>query len=50
MKKVPSKAIAPTTAHTAVTTLAVRLANMRVPLSCGGFYEVIVGSSWGFNK
>src|SRR5215210_4239660 len=28
-KKVPSKAIAPTTAHTAVTTLEVRLANMR---------------------
>src|SRR5918993_2861386 len=28
-KKVPSNAIAPTTAHTAVTTLEVRLANMR---------------------
>src|SRR5215211_944482 len=30
-KKVPSSAIAPTTAHTAVTTLEVRLSNMRAP-------------------
>jgi hypothetical protein len=28
-KKVPSNAIAPTTAHTAVTTLEVKLSNMR---------------------
>src|ERR671911_1812733 len=36
-KKVPSNAIAPTTAHTAVTTLEVRLANMREhSLSYGG--------------
>jgi hypothetical protein len=29
-KKIPSNAIAPITAHTAVTTLEVRLTNMRV--------------------
>src|SRR5829696_245469 len=35
-KKVPSNAIAPTTAHTAVTTLEVRLANTRALPFYGG--------------
>src|SRR5918993_3431438 len=35
-KKILRNAIAPITAHTAVTTLEVRLANMRGPLSSGG--------------
>jgi hypothetical protein len=45
--KVPSNAVAPTTAQTAVTTLAVTLANMNAPFELVA-YETIVPSRWSF--
>jgi hypothetical protein len=50
MKKVPSKAIAPTTAQTAVTILAVTLANMRDSYFHLVGYRMIVCSSGGARK